>query len=229
MIYLMYGRVSSDGQKEGDGSDRQKRVVDSKYRIEQYYIDHYTGTKDLRPALEQLFLEIYQYLSIDEVTVCIEQNDRLARDLVIQEMIVVRFINIGVSVISVQTGLDLCEENPNNVYLRQLMGATAEYGKNILVARLKAGREAKKRKLIAAGERGKVGGKKAYWQKCPRVVEEIVWLRSYAGRRSMVGINGVMGYGSIAKIINDIGYKTMDGDEFNKNTIRGILKTEGVE
>ena len=90
-------------------------------------------------------------------TVVVERADRLARDLMVQEVILAQFAKIGARILT-SDGVDLtcADDDPTRRLVRQILGAVAEFEKNVLVLKLRAARERKRRR----GER--VEGVKPY-------------------------------------------------------------------
>jgi DNA invertase Pin-like site-specific DNA recombinase len=89
--------------------------------------------------------------------VIVERADRLARQLMVQEVIVGQFKKIGARILTAD-GVDLTsgDEDPTRALIRQVLGAVAEFEKNVLVLKLRAARERKRHR----GER--VEGVKPY-------------------------------------------------------------------
>lgn len=107
-----YGRLSGKGQIGNDGIPRQRSAVDDYARAGGYaiageYLDEgISGTKDLvdRPALTALFAAIK---ATSVRVVLIETASRLARDLMIQEILLGEFRKLDVQVIAVDCDTDL--------------------------------------------------------------------------------------------------------------------------
>jgi DNA invertase Pin-like site-specific DNA recombinase len=97
-----------------------------------------SGTKAMesRPAL----LELQETVKETGGTVIIEKLDRLARDLMVSESILVDFQRKGVTVVSVAEP-DLCSSEPTRILMRQMMSAFAQYEKSMIVAKLRGARQ----------------------------------------------------------------------------------------
>lgn len=148
-----YLRVSSVGQVEGDGFPRQREKIDAYCRahdlvVEREFRDEgVSGTKEMsdRPGLKDLMVAI----ELNGVrTVLVERADRLARDLMVSELILKEFREMKpddpVRVIAVDTGTELTigdTGDPTKVLIRQLLGALAQWEKTSLVQKLRAARE----------------------------------------------------------------------------------------
>ena len=142
-----YLRVSGKAQIEGDGFPRQRDSVQKyakAHKIEivgEYRDEGISGTKDHfdRPGLTDLFVAIK---SNGVRLVLVERSDRMARDLMVGEIILTEFRNLGVKVISADSGTDLTVEDgdPTRTLMRQMLGAIAQWEKSIIVQKLRAAR-----------------------------------------------------------------------------------------
>lgn len=142
-----YLRVSGKGQIEGDGFPRQRDTVNryaKRHQIEvvrEFSEKGVSGTKDAfdREALTDLFVA----LKANGVRlVLVERADRLARDLMISEILLGEFRKIGVKVISAECGTELTVEDNDHTkkLIRQVLGAISEWEKSCIVQKLRAAR-----------------------------------------------------------------------------------------
>src|SRR5688500_16700698 len=108
---VSYVRVSGKGQVEGDGPERQRQAV-TRYAktvgltlLEEFSDLGVSGTTELadRPGLAALLDRLE---SNGVRTVIVERADRLARDLMVQEVIVGQFAKIGARLLTAD-GVDL--------------------------------------------------------------------------------------------------------------------------
>lgn len=147
-----YLRVSSRGQLQGSGLDRQEEAIrgyckKSKLNLVEIFQEKgISGTKGIadRPALADLFSRV---MGNGVTVVVVERADRLARDLVEAELILREFRRVGITVISAESGTDLSGENdsPQSVLIRQILNAVSEFDKSSLVLKLRASRIKKRR------------------------------------------------------------------------------------
>ena len=108
---VSYLRVSSKGQVEGDGFDRQRDAIAkfakrAKYDVvEEFRDEGVSGTKDLegRRGLAALLDRLE---SNGVRVVIVERADRLARDLMVSEVILSQFAKAGATVLTAD-GADL--------------------------------------------------------------------------------------------------------------------------
>ncbi len=203
-----YMRVSSAGQIDGDGFFRQEQTIRNyskgKFEIAQIFREEgVSGTITDRPALADMIISLEQN-GHGVNTVIIERIDRLARDIMVQETILNNFRTIGISVISATDG-DLIDNDPTRKLIRQVMGAIAEYDKDMTVLKLRAARERIRR-------RGKkCEGRKSYRDVMPDVIGRINLLSSQR-----------VSSGKIAEILNETGYKPTSGICFTSQIVRNI-------
>ena len=155
-----YCRVSSIGQqKTGTGLDRQEQAVkayakQAGYKLSMVYKEAFTGTENDRPVFETMIADLLD--NGCRVIIC-ECLDRLARDLSIQLQIIALLANKGITLINAMTGQDVT--SPSDAMTKamiQIQGTFAELDKNLLIRKLKKGRQAKKEKT------GKCEGRKPY-------------------------------------------------------------------
>src|SRR5918999_1465560 len=123
---VSYVRVSGKGQADGDGPGRQRHAI-SRYAqsarliVAQEFSDiGVSGARELadRPGLARL-LDLLESNGIR--TVIVERADRLARDLMVQEIIVGQFAKIGARILT-SDGVDLTssDHDPTRRLIRQV-------------------------------------------------------------------------------------------------------------
>ncbi len=158
---VSYVRVSGRGQVDGDGPERQRAAINRFAKahglglLAEFSDLGVSGTTELadRPGLAALLDRLE---SNGVRTVIVERADRLARDLMVQEVLVGQFSKIGARILTAD-GVDLTSsDDPTRRLIRQVLGAVAEFEKNVLVLKLRAARDRKR----ARGER--VEGVKPY-------------------------------------------------------------------
>ncbi len=155
-----YCRVSGKGQQNtGTGLDRQEETVrayakQNDYKLLQVYHEAHTGTETERPIFEEMLAEL---LGNGCRVIIVECLDRLARDLSVQLQIIALLANKGITLINAMTGQDCTNPtDPMTLAMIQVQGAFAQLDKNLLVRKLKKGRQAKKEKT------GSCEGRKPY-------------------------------------------------------------------
>ncbi len=142
-----YLRVSGKGQIDGDGFKRQADTV-SRYAktnrlevVQEFRDEGVSGTKDAldRPGLTDLFVAIK---ANGVRLVLVENATRLARDLMVSEIILAEFRKLDVKVISADGGVDLTlgNDDPTGKLVRQILAAVSEWEKCLIVQKLRASR-----------------------------------------------------------------------------------------
>lgn len=215
-----YLRVSGKSQVEGDGYPRQRTAVERYARahgikIANAYRDGgVSGTRELadRKGLATLLAAV----QAGEVrTVLVERADRLARDLVVGEIILSQFRAAGVTVLAAEGGVDLtaADDDPTKRLIRQILGAVAEYDKTVTVLKLRAARERLRR------QNGRCEGRKPYGDR-PGEAQTIARMRQL--RRKSPG-EPRLGYHRIAKTLNAEARLTRTGRPWTATTVRKVL------
>ena len=212
-----YVRVSGKGQVNGDGFTRQLEAI-REYAtknglevIKVYRDEGVSGTLEERPALTAMLIDL-ELNGHGVKTVIVEKVDRLARDLMIQEIIVNGLKKKGFDLISVHEGRDLLDDDPTRKLIRQVMGAIAEYDKSMTVMKLRVARE-RQRKL-----HGKCEGRKSYSEVQPEVLRELKRLR-----RKRKG-TGRLSYRLIAETMNEQGMTNLSGQAFTATNVAYLLR-----
>lgn len=216
---VAYLRVSGLAQAAGDGLPRQRDAIAAfaaraGYAVEAEFCDVVSGTRDLeeRTALSEL---ITRLAANGVKTVLIECADRLARDLMVSELILNQLRALGVHVITADTGADLTDDDdPARVFQRQMLASIAQFNKAVTVARLKAARLRKRR------ETGRCEGILPYGER-PGEREAVELMRRL--RRKPRG-GARLSYAAIAAKLNAEGVATRTGARWHAETVRGILQ-----
>lgn len=223
-----YLRVSGNGQakEDKDGFPRQRRAIEAHAKakgltiVREFIEPGVTGTITERPALGDM-LEAIENNGVRVVIV--ENVNRLARDLVVQETILSDMAARGVRFHSCEAGGDLLaldepsdEQRATRKLVRQLLGAVAEYDKEMTVLKLRA---ARRRKRL---ETGRCEGAKPFGQTDEerRVVATIKKLR----RKPKGG--KPKGYRAIADILNAAGLPSRRGGKWHDSSVRNVCRSE---
>jgi len=152
-----------------------------------------SGTKEAfdRPGLTDLFVAIK---SNGIRTILLERADRLARDLMIGEIILAECRKLGVKVISAECGTELTVEDndPTRKLIRQVLGAISEWEKSIIVQKLRAARTRIRK------TKGRCEGRKPYGQTDAEktVLERLKDLKS--GGHSLKKIAEILNHDTVA-------------------------------
>jgi DNA invertase Pin-like site-specific DNA recombinase len=141
---------------DGDTWDRQVTAIQRYAKghgilvVDEFRDAGVSGAKDLdsRPGLAALIDRIQ---SNGVRTVLVENASRLARDLMVSEVILQQLTALGCKVIAADSGTDLSADtdDPTRRLIRQVLGAVAEFDRRVTVLKLRAARE----RLRARGKR----------------------------------------------------------------------------
>jgi len=214
-----YIRVSGKGQVDGDGFERQRQAIEACASASGLEVVYYfqeegvSGAKEDRPALARMLVDMEEN-GHGIKAVIVERLDRLARDLMVQEVILNDFQRLGVSFVSAVEGSDLLEGDATRKLVRQVLGAIAEYDKAMLVSKLRAARERKRART------GKCEGRKGYAdsEEGRAIIREVKRLR-----RKKPGCKA-MTYGQVAEELNRTSRVTLDGKPFTASVVALVSK-----
>jgi DNA invertase Pin-like site-specific DNA recombinase len=156
-----YIRVSGRGQVDGDGPERQKDIIQkfcSANGLEDispgswYSEEAVSGTVEAlsRPMFAALLDDIDSWRAQTDgglACIVVERMDRLARDLIVSELLLKECTARGVQVYAADQGLQdqaSADADPTRKLIRQIMGALAEWEKSVIVKKLRAARDRKR-------------------------------------------------------------------------------------
>ncbi len=212
MKVFAYCRVSSKGQLDGDGFDRQRDTIqkfcaEKGWSVIRWFDEPISGTADSCDRVKYPEMIGSAGPGTAEIIV-VEAAHRLARDLMISELLLEEARREKLRIFDASSGQDLTNnDDPTRVLIRQLLGALAQWDKSNLVRRLRAARDRKK----AAG--GHANGVIAWEEKHPQQARHIISL-------TMTGysLQEVRQYLMNHKILNPRG-----GKNWNKSTVAEIV------
>lgn len=151
-----YVRVSGKGQIEGDGFERQEDAIYKFAESKGWTVKRIFREKAVSGTVESMDREAFAEMiglcgGVLPTTIVVERADRLARDLVVGELLFRECKTAGVEVYSADSGEELVNANsdPTRVLIRQLLGALAEWEKSALVKKMRIARE----RIRARGDR----------------------------------------------------------------------------
>jgi DNA invertase Pin-like site-specific DNA recombinase len=216
---VSYLRVSGKGQVDGDGFPRQREIIERFARsagfelVDEYRDEGVSGTKELddREGLSDLLARIR---SNGVRVVLVERADRMARDLIVGELILNQFRDLGVKVIAADGGTELttADDDPTRTLIRQVLGAVAQFEKAVIVSKLKAARVRKRR------VEGRCEGRKPFGTR-PGEAEVVALIRKL--RRKPRG-GERLSFAAIAERLNVEGRPTRTGKPWAPETVRQI-------
>jgi len=222
MRVFSYLRVSSKGQVDGDGFDRQrdtirKRCQAAGFEVVREYVEAgISGTSELdgRPALSALFDDV----TLDGIrTVLVERSDRLSRDLMVGEVLLAEFRAAGVQVIECEDGRELTANDPDNAtgtMVRQLLAVIAQFEKTGLVSKLRKARARKR------AEHGRCEGVKPFGS-FPGESDTVDIIKRL--RRKPVGKETRLSFAKIAADLNARNLPSRSGKPWGASSVKQIF------
>jgi DNA invertase Pin-like site-specific DNA recombinase len=218
---VAYLRVSGAGQVQGDGFARQRAAIERfagvarLELVEEFRDEGISGTRELqnRPGLARVLDRVE---SNGVKVVIVERADRLARDLLVSEVILAQFRNAGVRVLTSDGAELTADDDPTRRLIRQVLGAVSEFDKSVTVLKLRAARDRIRSRT------GRCEGRKPFGDR-PGEADAIAMMRQLrrktpkAMRRS---------YQAIADELNAQSIPSRTGRPWAAATVRGILARE---
>lgn len=222
---VAYIRVSTEGQVEKYGLEAQRRDIltycaKNNMYVSRWYVEKgVSGAKESRPELDRLvYGSDIENPPVEAVVVA--KNDRVARDINIYYYMKMQLQKKGIELISVAE--DFGEMGIMAKFLEAFTLCVAEMERDNITKRTYAGRKVKKSKG------GYAGGRPAYGYKT--VDRELVIDRREADCVKRIFLLRECGYalGEIADMVNEAGYRTRTGLEFNAGTVQNVLRHEAI-
>ncbi len=213
-----YMRCSGEGQREGDTWNRQTLAIErfaasTNHQIVEWFRDEGVPGKTELEGRSGLSACLH-YIQENNISVVIcESSDRLARDMIISEVIVREFQKIGVTVYSASGGVNLTEgddSNPTAKLIRQILAAIAEFDKSVIVLKLRGARERIRTEI------GKCEGRKGFGQDPDRPEESSIL-------QEMTLASKMATPQEIARLLNEQGVRTRYGKKWTATTVSRIL------
>jgi DNA invertase Pin-like site-specific DNA recombinase len=147
--------------------------------------------------------------------VIVERADRLARDLMVNEVIVDQLTRAGARVFTAD-GADLtnADGDPTRTLIRQVLGAVAQFEKSVIVLKLRAARDRKRRR------NGRCEGRKPFGTRPGEsaVIDRIRELRRKPKGRPRLSV------AAIAATLNSQRRPTRSGKPWAPGTVHAILQ-----
>jgi DNA invertase Pin-like site-specific DNA recombinase len=170
-----YIRTSSATNVGDDkDSDRRQRIAIEQfakragYDIVEWFADAAVSGADpidARPGFSAALTRI-----AGAKTIIVETANRLARDLMVQEVGFAMLRDLGIALVAADCPTSFLDDGPTSKLIRQILGAVSEFDKAMTVAKLKGARDRVRR------QRGKCEGRKSYAERDPELVDLVRWL-----------------------------------------------------
>jgi DNA invertase Pin-like site-specific DNA recombinase len=222
MKVFAYLRVSSAQQIDGNGWERQeiacRKLCDSRgWSISRVFREQQTGADEFkdRKIMAEMMDLAGEGAATGVTAIVVEGADRIARDLMVQEMFLAQCRKQRVEVFVADCGEEIANAKGDGTrtLIRQMLGALAQWERTMITKRLQAGRRKKAR------ETGRpCGGPPPYGQTDSEraVIADIVRMR-----------NRGQTFLSIARVLRETGFPTPTGKPFwGTGTVFAIYKRE---
>ncbi|MFV9634846.1 recombinase family protein [Mycobacterium neumannii] len=226
MKVVAYVRVSSAKQQEAFGPDVQRAAIREwakrhGHRITAWREDAISGASEL--ADRDGWLMAAEAVKTGKAEgVVVARLDRLARDVMIQELLLRRLSEFGGVVLSARDGendmLIGTSNDPSRKMIRTILGAISEYDREMTVERLAAARRAKAAKGGYAHGTVPYGYRSAKGKLVPVPAEQ----RALALMCQLAAQGETLT--DIAARLNDDGVPTRRGGKWRHGTVARILK-----
>jgi DNA invertase Pin-like site-specific DNA recombinase len=215
---VAYYRVSTHEQEDKTGLERQQETVEKFARAQSMNIvrsfsEVQSGGADIEDRTMLLSL-----LDEDGVSgIVVERMDRLARDLMAQEIFLRSATAKSIQVFAADSGQEMTNaDDPTRVMLRQVMGALAQWEKAVIVKKLQDGR-----RRTAARTGKPCGGPSRYGFHPDPHKRELQRDILYAIRRDrLLGYS----YTEIAQMLQAAGVAPPKGKIWHRSTVYKISK-----
>jgi len=222
MKALAYLRTSS-AQNLGDDKDsgsRQRSAIDAYAAgagievVGEFYDAAVSGSDpiDQRPGFTAMLAQI---AGNGVRMIIVENSDRFARDLIVQETGFRMLQKLGITLISAASPNAFIEDTPTAKLIRQVIGAVAEFNLAEIKARLRSGRAKKRR------ETGRCGGLPGFAVERPATVREAKRLR-----RRNPATGHVRSLREISKALADLGHLNGKGKPYGAQSVADMLATK---
>lgn len=217
MKVIRYIRVSSIGQADKDGPDRQREKMTAyqlQHKLEFVYEYQELGVSGTMEGMDRPeFRRAIEDAQQEGAAILVERLDRLARDLMVQEIMMRECRKRGIQVFSADQ-MDLIdiasnEGDPTRKLFRQIMGALAEWERSAMVMKLKMARD-----RVRAVE-GKCGGPSIYGTLHDHEKQALDFIRNMA----------IRGFASrrIAAALNKEGFLNRQKELWNAEGVKHII------
>ena len=186
MKLAIYARVSTEDQKVDLQLDALRQYAEARQLvIFKEYVDHISGAKDSRPALNEMLADARRR-RFDAVVVW--KIDRLGRSVAHLLTVLSELHALGVSFVSLQEAIDTA--TPAGKMVFTFLGAVAEFERAIISERVRSGMKAAKKR-----------GRKCGRPKCRVDIKQLQKLRSEGkSLRQIAQVTGVS-HPSISRLL----------------------------
>lgn len=227
MRVVAYVRVSSAHQQEAYGPEVQSAAIRAwakaaGHKVVAWQIDVISGASELRDRAG--WCEAAALIKSGAAQgVVVARLDRLARDVMVQELLLRKLSDLGGIVLSTRENenemLNGESKDPSRKLVRVIMGAISEYDREMTVDRLAAGRQAKAARGGYAHGAPPYGFRSVKGQLIPEPNEQLALAKMNALAAQGVSTR------EIARVLTAEGYPTKRGGQmWQAQTVARILR-----
>jgi DNA invertase Pin-like site-specific DNA recombinase len=225
MNVFSYLRVSGKSQIDGDGPERQQKAIEAFCKAHGLTVAGVFFEKGVSGTVEAMnrprFAAMLEAVEINSpkpvVAIVVERMDRLARDLIVSELLLMECRKAGLAVYSADgNGLENLagdDADPMRVFVRQVMAAAAQLDKSMLVKKL-AVAKARKKALT-----GRCGGSWPYGEHPASGAHERRVIEAMKAYR-----NQGLSLDDVTKQLNLGDLRTRSGGKWHKFSVARILQ-----
>ena len=169
-------------------------------------------------AIIEAIEKLRKFTPAAEVCIVVERQDRLARDLIVQELLLAECAKRSIPVYSADQGsltdIASADLDPTRKMFRQMIGIMAEWEKSVIVRKLRGARDRKRAKT------GRCEGQKPFGETPKeKAALNILMTMHHAGKS----------LGDIAKAANEMSLKTRKGGPWTRAAVYQIVTRRGVK
>jgi DNA invertase Pin-like site-specific DNA recombinase len=213
-----YLRVSGLGQVDGDGFPRQRHAIARYARanritlVDEFMEEGVSGCTDW-DAREGLAALLDRLDANGVRLVLVERADRVARDLMVSEVLLNQFRERGVAVVECEGGQELtvADQEPTRILIRQVLAAVSQFERSCLVRKLRAARDRKR------PEHRRCEGPLGFGAGPAKPAEAATVARMRALKAERVSLS------MIAATLNAEGLPTRQGRKWSKQSVAHVL------
>jgi DNA invertase Pin-like site-specific DNA recombinase len=200
-----------------DSLSRQQNAV-SQYAkangikiVSEYYDEAVSGADsiDVRDGFSSMLAEME---TTGATAILVESASRFARDLSVQILGHQKLQELGFDLIAVDSPSAFTDDTPTAELVRSLLGAVSSFERATVVARLKSGRERKK-KLTGKGQ-----GRRSLTEVFPDL-----GVKAKRLRRKSPKTGKRLSYDKVAEALFAAGYATSKGNRYSASTVKSLV------
>lgn len=222
MITQVFGycRVSGVDQIDGDGFKRQRETIQKYCQSKGWEVSRWFEEKAISGDVDGMdrpaFSEMLKATSAATAQIIVvERADRLARDLMVSELIIAEAKKWEVQIFEAAGNIELTNcDDPTRILIRQLMAALAEWEKNTTVKKLRVARM----RIRAEGKRCEGRKPIEITTQGTEICRTILQLRE---------VNN-LSFGKIAKYLNGKNFVSSSGKLWTRFLARDIYARTGT-